>query len=173
MARLKVLCGIFAAIAGFAIASSALAHREPESLTTIKWNGASGRTEIVHRLHAHDAELGVGRSLGLPALSVSDLEGRAHIALYVEAHFHIRSNGQPLKLDLLGAERSGDHVFVYQETSARLPASIEVYDDILRGAFPRQVNQVIIEDGDAEYRLMFTPDDGWLGYEFHGQAADK
>ena len=172
MVRLHALVSFFAALVGLVVASTALAHREPESLTTIKWNGASGRTEIVHRLHAHDAELGVGRSLNLPSLSANSLEGRAQIALYVDAHFLIRSNGNPVRLELVGAELSGDHVFVYQEVAGRLPGTIEVYDDILQASFTKQVNQVIIEDGDAAYRLVFAADDGWLGFEFQMNRED-
>ena len=87
---------------GFAL--TAVAHREPGSLTTIKWNPASRKTEIVHRLHSHDAELGVAAVLSIPDLSVLDLEGRANIALYVEARFRIATVEEDIRLDLVGAE---------------------------------------------------------------------
>ena len=74
---LPAVCRIMAAIAVLGISSSSFAHRTPGSLTTIRWNEASGRTEIVHRLHTHDAELGVGSSLDIPDLSVEKIEGRA------------------------------------------------------------------------------------------------
>ena len=148
------------------IVLSAAAHREPGSLTTIKWNASSGKTEIVHRLHSHDAELGVGQILGIADLSVLDIEGRAVIALYVEARFRIAAGKEDIQLDLIGAELGGDYVLVYQEHSAELPAQIRVRDSILRDVYPAQINQVNIEDGDTVHSLVFTADDDWLSYEF-------
>jgi hypothetical protein len=148
------------------VALSAAAHREPGSLTTIKWNASSGKTEIVHRLHSHDAELGVGQVLGIADLSVLNLEGRAIIALYVEARFRITAGEEDIQLDLIGAELAGDYVLVYQEHSAELPAQIHVHDSTLRDVYPAQINQVNIEDGDTVHSLVFTADDDWLSYEF-------
>lgn len=147
-------------------ASACLAHRTPGSLTTVEWNEATGRTEVIHRLHTHDAELGVGASLGLPDLSVEEMEGRAHIALYVEAHFHIKGVDGELNFELVGAELSGNDILVYQELPGRLPQSVLIWDDILMEAFPAQLNQVNIKDGDSVNNLVFTKGDGWYSYSF-------
>ena len=148
------------------IALGAAAHREPGSLTTIKWNASSSKTEIVHRLHSHDAELGVGEVLGIADLSVLDLEGRAIIALYVEARFRIAAGEELIQLDLIGAELAGDYLLVYQEYAAELPAQIRAHDSILRDVYAAQINQVNIEDGESVHSLVFTADDDWLSYEF-------
>ena len=148
------------------IAVSAAAHREPGSLTTIQWNASSGRTEIVHRLHSHDAEIGVGEIMGIADLSVLELEGRAVIALYAESRFRIAAGAEDIELDLIGAELAGDYVLVYQEHSAELPPQIRVQDSILRDVYPAQINQVNIEDGDTVHSLVFTAEDDWLSYEF-------
>jgi len=147
-------------------ASACLAHRTPGSLTTVKWNETTGRTEVIHRLHTHDAELGVGASLGLPGLSVEEIEGRAQIALYVEAHFYIKGVDKELKFELVGAELSGNDILVYQELAGRLPQSVLVWDDILMEAFPAQLNQVNIEDGESVNKLVFKKGDGWTSYSF-------
>ena len=76
-------------LAAQVVSTAAHAHRAPGSLTTIEWNPRSGKTEIVHRLHSHDAELGVGTVAGIGDLSVLSLEERAHIALYMEERFAI------------------------------------------------------------------------------------
>ena len=55
--------------------SSAFAHREPGILTTIEWNNGIERTEIIHRVHTHDAEIGVAIVDNLPLLSVANDEG--------------------------------------------------------------------------------------------------
>lgn len=148
------------------IASACFAHRTPASLTTVKWNEVTGRTEVIHRLHTHDAELGVGASLGLPDLSVEEIEGRAHIALYVEAHFYIKGVDKKINLELLGAELSGSDILVYQELPGRLPQSVLIWDDILMEAFPAQLNQVNIEDGDSVNNLVFKKGDGWTSFSF-------
>jgi hypothetical protein len=41
-----------------------------------------------------------------------------------------------------------------------------IRDDILHDAFPAQLNQANIEDGDSVHSLIFTQKDGWLGYNF-------
>jgi len=151
------------AMLGFAL--SVFAHRAPGSLSTIKWNAASGRTEIVHRLHSHDAELGVGAVIERPDLSVLDLAGRAYIALYVEERFLMADAEGELELSLVGAIIEGDHILVYQEYAGRLPNTIRIRDDILRDAYPTQVNQVNIEDGDATHSLVFANDDEWHRYK--------
>ena len=153
-------------IAMLTMTAACLAHRTPGSLTTVKWNEATGRTEVVHRLHSHDAELGVGASLGLPDLSAEELEGRAHIALYVEEHFHIKGIDKELNFELVGAELSGDDILVYQELPEQLPQSVLIWDDILMEAFSAQLNQVNIKDGDSVNNLVFKKGDGWQSYSF-------
>ena len=150
-------------------ASACLAHRTPGSLTTVEWNETTGRTEVIHRLHTHDAELGVGASLGLPGLSVEEIEGRAHIALYVESHFHIKGVDTELNFELVGAEISGNDILVYQELPGRLPQSVLIWDDILMEAFPAQLNQVNIQDGESVNNLVFKKGDGWTSYGFHSE----
>jgi len=155
------------AIAVPGIAILALAHREPGSLTSIDWNEIANKTEIVHRLHSHDAELGIGAVLDMPDLSALDIEGRAYIALYVEERFLIEDDDGELDLELIGAELAGDHVLVYQERSGHLPDKVRIQDNILRDAYPDQVNQVNIEDGNAIHSLTFADDgEDWQVYEF-------
>ena len=143
---------------------SSMAHRAPGCLTTIKWNDASRRTEIIHRLHIHDAEVGVSASRGIAGLSVGDTEGRAHIALYVEEHFHIISDDDPLPLELVGAEISGNDILVYQEYPKPLPQDILIQNSILRDAFPKQVNRVNIEDAAGVQSLLFSQSVDKLSY---------
>ena len=168
--RLRSVALSIATIMLLGVTSLSPAHRAPGSLTTIKWNGATGRTEIIHRLHVHDAELAVGTSMDIPDLSVGDIEGRAYIALYVEERFHIKGKKDELPLELVGAELAGNYVLVYQELPGRLPQKILIRDDIMRDAFPAQLNQVNIEDGDSVHSIVFTKKDGWLSYDFRGAS---
>jgi hypothetical protein len=149
---------------GFALCAAA--HRSPGSLSTIKWNPSSGKTEIVHRLHSHDAELGVAAALGIPDLTVLDLEGRANIALYVETRFRIATGEEDIHLELIGAELTGDYLVIYQELSGQLPDEIRIHDSILRDSYPEQINQVNIQDGSSVHSLVFSAGDDWQSYRF-------
>jgi len=168
-ARVLMLPGfrsLLAIIVAVSLSLPSWAHRAPGSLTTLKWNEASGRTEIVHRLHSHDAELGVAAILGASHFSIIDVQARAKAALYVESRFQIMMDNADLKPTLVGAELAGQYLFVYQELPQRLGGSIKVRDDILRDAFPAQINQVNIVDGDIVHTLTFNADNEWLSYQY-------
>ncbi len=146
---------------------AALAHRMPGSLSTIKTNPTTGSIEIIHRLHNHDAELGMVVITGNRQLTLDELDGRARLALYVEEQFSVApledgEIGPRLPLELIGAELDGDFVLVYQEYSGDLPADVAVRDDILRDVFPAQVNHVNVATGDEVRSLTFSKEDEWL-----------
>jgi len=148
------------------IAALSFADRQPGSLSTIKINAASGNIEIIHRLHNHDAELGIIAVHGDRSLTLDTLLGRAQLALYVEEHFRLAelgadSVGAPLELDLIGAEVDGEFVLVYQEFTGTLPARFAIRDDILRDVFPEQVNHVNIAVTGEVRSLIFKGDDDW------------
>lgn len=143
---------------------SAFAHREPGILTTIEWNNSIERTEIIHRIHTHDAELGVAMVDNLPLLSVGNTEGMARIALYVENHFSILIEESSLDIELVGAELIGDYIFVYQEWRDPLSTNIFIKNEILREIYPLQINQVnIISEGNIR-TLTFTEKEIVLPY---------
>jgi hypothetical protein len=148
------------------IAVASLADRRQGSLSTIKRNTSSGNIEIIHRLHSHDAELGVIAALGDRTLTLDKLIGRAQLALYVEERFIIATLsedgvGAPLDLELIGAEVDGEFVLVYQEFADELPEKFAIRDDILRDIFPQQVNHVNIAIGGEVRSLIFRADDDW------------
>lgn len=153
-------------IAMLCIASPAVADRQPGSLSTVKVNLATGNVEIIHRLHNHDAELGIMAVLKDRSLTMDQLVGRAQLALYVEDRFTIAATsgdeiGAPLHLELLGAELDGEYVLVYQEFSGDFPATVAVRNDILRDVFPEQINHVNIALGGPVRSLTFKERDRW------------
>ena len=138
----------------------------PGSLSTIKTNPSTGSIEIIHRLHNHDAELGVTAVLNDRSITLDTLVGRAQLALYVEERFLIAEFadgvvGAPLELDLVGAELDGEFVLVYQELGGELPDVIAVRNDILRDVLPAQVNHVNIAVAGEVRTLTFQGDDEW------------
>jgi len=170
---LQELAAGFVLLLLLAASGLAGAHRAPGSLSTVEYNPRNNTTEVVHRLHSHDAELGVGTMLEQPDLSVLTLEGRAWIALYVEERFKIESTEGPLPLSLVGAELAADYVLVYQERQGRLPDVINVRDDILRDAFPEQINQVNIDTNGRIRSLMFSNSDEWRRYTAGADEAPQ
>jgi hypothetical protein len=148
------------------VATSPSAHRMPGSLSTIKTNSISGATEVIHRLHTHDAELGIIAILKDRSITLEQLVGRAQLALYVEERFLLAtvnegSIGAPLELELIGAELDGEFVLVYQEVKGALPREIAIRNDILRDVFPDQVNHVNIAVSGEVRSLTFQEDDKW------------
>lgn len=138
----------------------------PGSLSTIKKNPESGAIEIIHRLHNHDAELGIATLLKDRTITLDTLVGRAQLALYVEERFSVAvavdgKPGEPLPLELIGAELDGEFVLVYQEFNGRFPAAVAVRDGILRDVFPDQVNHVNIALDGRVRSLTFKDDDDW------------
>jgi len=167
--RAAISCRFSAVFTGAAIlciAALSYADRQPGSLSTIKANRETGNIEIIHRLHTHDAELGIVTVLRDKSLTLDRLIGQATLALYVEERFIIAAQhddgiAAPLDLQLLGAELDGEFVLVYQELKGELPSRIAVRNDILRDVFPEQVNQVNIATGGEVRSLTFQGDDEW------------
>jgi len=141
-----------------------LAHRQPEALTTISYNPNTGSTEIVHQLHAHDAEQVLEDNLSQDVrVSIDSVEGQARLALYVEERFELaEQNGEPLSdIKLLGAELEGDTLYAYQEYAKALPQTFRIRNDILRDAFPEQVNTVNVHTEAGIRTLVFSGKDKW------------
>jgi len=154
------------ATAAMFIAALAFAHSMPGSISTVKRSASGDSIEIIHRLHTHDAELGIAASLGKRNISLDTLADRAHLALYVEERFRIAEYsdsiiGNRLALELVGAELDGEFVLVYQEFEGDLPAGLAIRDDILRDVFPAQVNHVNVAVGGAVRSVTFSGDDQW------------
>lgn len=156
----------FACAVTIFVTAFAFAHRMPGSLSTIKTNPGSGIIEIIHRLHIHDAELGMVVLTGERQLTLDQLSGRARLALYVEEQFSIApvvdgEIGARLPLELIGAELDGDFVLVYQQYAGDLPADIAIRDAILSDVFPEQINHVNVATGDEIRSLTFSAGDDW------------
>lgn len=154
-------------LAALGLSLSAVAHRMPLGMTTVVYNEVSGSVEIVHKLHRHDAEQAMLEVIEEPGADLMEVPVQARLALYTEAHFQIArvvngEPGQPLALELVGAELDGDYVLIYQEYPGQLPSEIAVRDDILRDLFPQQVNRVNVTTEAGTQSLVFKRDDGWL-----------
>lgn len=175
--RLLALAG--AGILGSALGTAlpAQAHRAHAVLTVVRI-ARDGGLQITHRLHGHDAEVALRMVDRVEAPDLSSLENRARLALYVERRFSLaHADGTPIVLRLLGAERDGEDVLVYQEAppttapgqQAGPPESLSVRSDILREVFETQENRVNIRiDGTGSAKVptaTFRGQDGWKRIE--------
>jgi len=138
-------------------------HNQPTALTTISYNKNTNSTEIVHRLHAHDAARVLERLPEKDKITIDSLEGRARLALYVGERFELADkNGERLEgVSVIGAALEGDILYAYQEYEKVLPHHIRVRNDILRDILPDQVNTVNISNGEHIRTLVFSNKDQW------------
>jgi hypothetical protein len=150
--------------AALAFAPSAFAHRSQSVLTLVNWNPATSKLEVIHRLHAHDAEVGLARSFGsgaAPDVDMSQVTNQAKLMLYIEKHFSVRGPSGPIALEALGAELESEAVVLYQE--AKLPAppkELTIDNQILRDVFDQQANLVNVKLAQRTRTLLFSGKDG-------------
>lgn len=140
MKRLRVAgLGLLA----IALASSpAIAHRLEAALSVVEINPSSGVLEITHRLYAHDLEhaLDLG-PVGAGYFETS--EGQAAIKAYCERQFFLGDGrGKAMPLQFVGAELSGDLLYVYFEAGRYSGRALTLDSNLLQDFTQAQVNQV-------------------------------
>jgi hypothetical protein len=120
--------------------------------------------EVSHRMHAHDAEVGLALSTGeanAPSVDITQVANQAKLMLYIEKHFSLAGAAGPIKLEPLGAELESEAILVYQE--ARLPAppaELVIDNRILRDVFDQQTNLVNVRMAKRTRTLLFVAKDG-------------
>ncbi|MEM8986442.1 MAG: DUF6702 family protein [Pseudomonadota bacterium] len=155
-AALAAVAGAFVIAGGLTPVS---AHRQRIALTTVRWDATAQALQVIHRLHAHDA----GHFLETdPDAAVTDIKGRARLALHVEEQFRLFSTeGVPLPLKMVGAELDRNYVFVYQEMPlSQPPAALAIENGVFQDLFSDQINHVNFEMGGAVKTLVFEKGDG-------------
>lgn len=154
--RMAVLAGC-----ALAVAPPALAHRSQSVLTTVMWNAASGMLEVTHRIHGHDAEIGLGVATGVEQVDMTVMRNQAQMMLYIEGHFGLTDSGRKIALQPLGAEFEGQSLLLYQE--CKLPAApkdLAIDNRILRDVFDGQTNLVNVRLAQRTRTLIFSGNDG-------------
>lgn len=151
---------IFAGCA-LAVAPPALAHRSQSVLTTVIWNAASSILEVTHRVHAHDAELGMGAATGVEQLDMTVVRNQAQMMLHIEGHFGLTDGSRKIALQPLGAEFEGQYLVLYQECKlAAPPKDLAIDNRILRDVFDGQTNLVNVRLAQKTRTLIFSGQDG-------------
>lgn len=150
-----------AAGCALAVAPPALAHRAQTVLSTVTWNAASSTLEVMHRLHAHDAELALAAVLQLPAVDMLVVQNQAQMMLYIEGRFALVDAGRKIGLEAVGAEFEGEAMLLYQAVKlSGPPRELAIDNRILRDVFENQTNLVNVRLAQRTRTLLFSGNDG-------------
>ena len=85
------------------------------------------------------------------------LRVRAQAALYASERFELNANGEPIKLDILGAEVAGGHLYIYQTgVLHEFPETWSARNSILRDLSPRFDNVVNVPTADGIRTIVFS-----------------
>jgi hypothetical protein len=152
------------AIAGglaLGVAPPALAHRSQSVLSMVTWNAATSTLEVSHRIHAHDAAVGLAILSGVETIDITQAPNQAQLMLYVEKRFSLSDGKSAIALSPLGAEIQSELVVLYQEAKcAAPPAELVIEDQILCDVFDGQTNLVNVKLAQRTRTLIFIAKDG-------------
>lgn len=149
MPRRRLLRFAVAGLASWAAAhgATALAHRSHVSLTRVTPNPRTGKWELVHAIHYHDALRLLSARGVRDDVQPGSAEGQARLALEIERGFRwLSPDGSLLQPVTVGAELEGDNVMVYQELPA--PAAggrYAVEATFMHDVFDDQRNNISLE----------------------------
>lgn len=142
-------------------ASTALAHQQKFTISTVSANPRTGMIEIVHQVPVHDAE----HALRIQGADNPDIIGseasREAFARYVTRRFLLMADGAVVSPDYVGSEIIGGSLWVYQEAPApdEAKVALRVNSQILTDVWARQENRVNIGAGTAVTTFVFTAGD--------------
>lgn len=142
--------------------STALAHQQKFTITTIAHNPRTGMIEIMHQVPVHDAEHSlVVQRTGNPNTHSPDIigseESREAFARYVTRRFLFQLGDAIITPDYVGSEITGGSLWVYQEVAApaegelRLRVNSQIFTDV----WARQENRVNLGGGTNVSTFIF------------------
>ena len=141
------------------IAAPLAAHPLKLSETSVSANVRTGQLEVAHSLSLHD----MGALLrGIDAQGtdvIGSPAARSAVERYVAARFHIRADGRPVPLAVLGSEVENGSLWVYQEAAIPAAAELTVYSSLLLDIFDDQQNRVNVDMGRGVRTLVFRNGD--------------
>ena len=117
------------------------------SVTEINYNEKSRSLQIISRIFIDEMELGIRAQRKDPELDILELKNGATtkqlIGDYLKAHFKIKIDGKPAKINFLGHEREDISFVCYLEiANVKKLKTIEVFNDIITEIHDDQSNLV-------------------------------
>ena len=151
---------LLAALALLVLAQPLSAHQQKIVISTIANNPRTGMLEVSHRVPMHDAEHALRDT---PEADIAlNQASRDAFAAYVAEHFEVTAGGEPVRLELLGSEVDGAHLWVYQQAPALSgDSTVTVRSTILTDVWPSQENRVNLGEGTSVETLVFHAGDGF------------
>ena len=144
-----------------ALSAPASAHRQKKAQSTIEWNHDSSSLEITHILHRHDAEQALAAIGKLDNPDLSSLKSRAILALHIAEQFSLSDSEQnPINIEIIGAENSGQNIYVYFEAKLKAsPVGLLIKNSILQDFYADQINHVNVHFGNEIKSAVFARGD--------------
>lgn len=136
-----------------AIAMAAFAHKFYVSISTIDFQKDKGTLEISMKYFRDDLSLALSAKDESGQFKEIQVESRnlesVNVLLnpYIQKHFKLSLNGQPIAYEYLGYESDFDMVYVYVEAKAELLQTIEVHNSVLMDVYEDQVNIIHFQEG--------------------------
>lgn len=154
----------------FLVCGPALAHQKKEAITRVIFNERTGSIEVIHRFLLHDAEHAVKKIFDDKADIIGDEQTQKNFSKYIMDRFHISdAAGKEFKLQTVGYEVEGRHIWIYQEAPIRKNIKgLKIIHNALRDIWAKQVNLVNIERKKKIQSLLFTGQVGTLEVNFGG-----
>lgn len=140
--------------------TTALAHQEKITITTVSLNPRTGMIEIAHQVPLHDAEHALRfQGMANPDI-IGSVESLEAFARYIARRFMLAVNGAVVSPDYVGSETTGGNLWFYQVTPApEGEAQVAVNSQILTDIWARQENRVNIGGGTRVTTFIFKAGD--------------
>lgn len=119
------------------------------SVTEINYNEKSKSLQITSRIFVDEMELGVRSQRKEPELDILEPKNgvttKQLVSNYLNAHFKVRIDGKPAKINFLGQEKEDISFVCYLEIeNIKKLKTIEVFDDLITEIHDDQSNLVHI-----------------------------
>ena len=137
-----------------------LLHEFYVSLTEIRYNPGSERLEVSMRIFPDDLDRALERNFGISAHLATEkepVEADSLLQIYLDFHFAIEVDGEPVTLKYLGKEPEADAIWCYMESEPIIDfGSILIRSSLLTDEFEDQVNIIQVYAGKWNKGLLLT-----------------
>lgn len=153
---------VLAALAVWALAGPAAAHRGHATLSVVEIDAVTGLVTITHLLTAHDVEPALSVIAPRAQASVDDPDAIAALVAYAGWAFRLSdAKGRPVVLKPLRTDLAGDNVtLVYGAKLPRGTRAVSVDSNLFEEVYPDQENQVNVRARKVTKTAVFRAGDG-------------
>lgn len=149
------------AFAALLASAPSFAHKFFEGLVSLEVNPKNGHLEVISRYTAHDLQA-VLAERSQQHINLELPEHQQLLQQYVQSHFQLRKNEQPVALDWVGIEDGVNEVVIYQESMQPISLSgLRVMDWVLLDTLYQQVNRVNYQQQGEHGTLVFDGSQRW------------